>query len=456
MWPVRRSLSAGTFLLAGAIGLAGPALADAGYQALVGGSVEQVRVQSAQVIEVPRRDTVIRRGETVTSRSRPELKALGGRVGTFLVFPSLGVREEYNDNIFATDDGEKSDLITRIQPGLRIDSDWANHALSLQGSGDIGRYIDNGDENFEDFQVGLSGRVDVQRSTNVRGRLRYQKSHEERGSPDDVNGAEPTEYDVFSANVRGLHNFGRINLTLGGSYRSLDFDDVPTSTGVIINNDDRDRDIFEGSLRVAYEIVPEYEAYIRGAYNFRDYDSDAGDPPPTPGLDRDSDGFDIVAGVEVDFGGLVFGDFFAGYKSQNYVNSRLDTVDQPTAGAEIIWNVTPLTTIIGSIERDIAETTFVDSSGRPSSGRFLTTGRLSADHELLRNLLIGVDAGVTHDDFEGTDRTDLLYVAGIDATYMMNRYLYISGGYTFRMRDADVSTEDYTENVFMIRLRAQY
>ena len=115
-----------------------------------------------------------------------------------------------------------------------------------------------------------------------------------------------------------------------------------------------------------------------------------------------------------------------------------------------------MTTIIGSIERDIVETTFVDSSGRPSSGRFLTTGRLSADHELLRNLLIGVDAGVTYDDFEGTDRTDLLYVAGIDATYMMNRYFYISGGYTFRKRDSDVFTQDYTENVFMLRLRAQY
>ena len=48
MWPVRRSLLAGTFLLAGAIGLAGPALADAGDWDLAGGSVEQVRVQSAQ------------------------------------------------------------------------------------------------------------------------------------------------------------------------------------------------------------------------------------------------------------------------------------------------------------------------------------------------------------------------------------------------------------------------
>ena len=70
--------------------------------------------------------------------------------------------------------------------------------------------------------------------------------------------------------------------------------------------------------------------------------------------------------------------------------------------------------------------------------------------------MIGVDAAVTHDNFEGIDQTDLIYVAGIDATYMMNRYLYISGGYTFRMKDADVSTGDYTENVFMIRLRTQY
>jgi hypothetical protein len=409
-------------------------------------SLDDTAQLAARAYEVPKRDVEVPRGETVTGRKRPELDPLGVRAGTFFIYPKLELEESYSDNIFADEDDEESDFITRILPSLRIDSDWANHALSLEGGADVGRYLDNTDEDFEDFHFGASGRVDVRRSTNVRARVRYQALHEDRGSPEDVNGVEPTEFDIFSGDVRGFHNFGRVNVTLGGTFDRYDFDDVAT-TGPPINNDDRDRDEVEGSLRVGYEIVPEYEAFIRGAYNFRDYDSGLDDS----GVNRDSDGFEVVVGLEADFGGIVFGDFFAGYKSQNFDDASLNTVDGPLVGADITWNVTPLTTIVGTASRLIRETTQAGVSGR-----FLTTVGLSADHELLRNLLLGADVSVSHDDFEGIDRTDLIYQAGVNAKYMLNRYFYVSGGYDLRMRDGDSSADDFTENIFFIRLRAQY
>ncbi len=416
-------------------------------------SLDDAAQLAARAYEVPRRDVEVPRGETVTGRKRPELDALGVHAGTFFIYPKLELEESYSDNIFADEDDEESDFITRILPSLRIDSDWANHALSLEGGADVGRYLDNTDEDFEDFHFGASGRVDVRRSTNVRARVRYQALHEDRGSPEDVNGVEPTEFDIFSADVRGFHNFGRVNVTLGGTFDRYDFDDVATTGPEPINNDDRDRDQVEGSLRVGYEIVPEYEAFIRGAYNFRDYDSTLDDGNPR--VNRDSDGFEVVVGLEADFGGIVFGDFFAGYRSQDFDDSQLDTLEGPVVGADITWNVTPLTTIVGRASRLIRETTR-KQSGQAASGRFLTTVGLSADHELLRNLLLGANASVSHDDFEGIDRTDLIYIAGVNAKYMLNRYFYVSGGYDFRMRDGDSSTDDFTENIFFIRLRAQY
>ena len=414
----------------------------------VAASLDDAAQLAVRAYEVPRRDVEVRRGETVTGRKRPELDPLGVRAGTFLVYPKLELEESYSDNIFSDDDGEQSDFITRILPSLRIESDWANHALSLEGGADVGRYIDHTDEDFEDFHFSASGRVDVRRSTNVKARVRYQALHEDRGSPDDERGVEPTQFDIFSADVQGFHNFGRVNVTLGGTFDRYDFDDVARPAPLIpINNDDRDRDEVEGSLRLGYEIVPEYEAFIRGAYNFRDYDSDLDDS----GFNRDSDGYEIVAGLEVDFGGIVFGDFFVGYKSQNFDEASFNTVDGPLVGADITWNVTPLTTIVGTASRLIRETTQAGVSGR-----FLTTVGLSADHELLRNLLLGANASVSHDDFEGIDRTDLIYKAGVNAKYMLNRYFYVSGGYDFRMRDGESSADDFTENIFFIRLQAQY
>lgn len=415
-----------------------------------GDSVAQPE-QVAQALEVPRRETEVRRGETVTGRNRPELDPLGGRVGGFLVLPHITVGEEYNDNIFATDGNAESDFITRIRPGLEVRSLWANHELRFDGSGNIGRYASNGDENFEDYSLGASGRLDVRRSTNLRARVRYQDLHEDRGSPDNANGSEPTKYDVFSAGLTGFHDFGRVNLTLDGAFDRYNFNDVPAAGGATIEQDDRDRDIAQGSVRVGYEIVDRYEAFVRGTYNNRTYDT----VNPGTQLVRDSDGYEMVAGLAMDFGGVVFGDFFAGYVSQNYDDARLSTVDGPTVGAEVTWNVTPLTTVIGSVAREIAETTARDGADF-ASGRFLTTGRLSVDHEVLRNLLVGADAAVTQDDFQGIDRTDMLYTAGVNAVYMMNRNFYLSGGYTYRQRNGDTATGDYTENLFMVSVKAQY
>ena len=413
----------------------------------VAASLDDAAQLAVRAYDVPKREVKVRRGETVTGRKRPELDPLGVRAGAFLVYPKLQLEESYSDNIFADKDDKKSDFITRIRPSLRIDSDWNNHAVSLEGGADVRRYMDYTDENFEDFYFSVSGRVDVRRSTNVRARARYRLLHSDRGSPDDERGVEPTEFDVFSAEVKGFHNFGRVNVTLGGTFDKFDYDDVARTGLDPINNDDRDRDDVEGSLRVGYEIVPQYEAFVRGAYNLRDYDSDVDDN----GLNRDSDGFDIVAGVEVDFGGLVFGDFFAGYKYQDFDDPLLNTVQGPTVGADITWTVTPLTTVVGRVSRQIRETTRTGVSGR-----FLSSVGLTVDHELRRDLLIGADARFIHDDFEGGDRTDLIYQAGVNIKYMMNRYFYVSGGYDFRMRDGESSTDDFTENNFLIRLQAQF
>jgi hypothetical protein len=238
-----------------------------------------------------------------------------------------------------------------------------------------------------------------------------------------------------------------LNFTLSGTVERLDFDDVAAAGGAIINNDDRDRYEMETSLRVGYEVVPNYEAFVRGGYLKRTYDdlSDAG-------LNRDNDGYEIVAGISVDFGGITFGDFFAGYRTQDYEDPALDGVSGPSVGGEITWNVTPLTTIIGTLTRTVEESTSGDGLGNFASGRFLTSANVRAQHELRRNLLVGANVGY---DNEGIDRTDNTIRFGINANYMMYRNLYLRGGYTVRSKDSDMAT-DYVENIVFVRLQAQY
>jgi hypothetical protein len=199
-------------------------------------------------------------------------------------------------------------------------------------------------------------------------------------------------------------------------------------------------------MRVGYEIVPDYEAFVQGAFNVRDYD----DPIDDEGFDRDSDGFGVVAGLTVDFGGVTFGDFYVGYREQNYEDASFGTLSGLDAGASLTWNVTPLTTVVGGVRRTVEETT---SAG--SGGYFGTEVSLSVDHELLRNLVLGVDGRYVMRDYDGIDRNDDYYEMGVDALYMLNRDIYLSAGYEYRDRSSNADGETYNQHVAMVRLTLQ-
>lgn len=381
------------------------------------------------------------RGVTVTERARPDLDPLGIRAAGFFFYPKLGLSERYDDNIFSTDTGEKDDFITIVSPSFELRSNWRNHALNFFGTADIGRYAENGDEDYEDYTVGADGRVDIVRDSLVKAAISFSELHEDRGSPDDVAGDEPTEFSVLFPQLGVFHRFGRFNLNVDGTLHQFDFDDVSP-----INNDDRDRNEWEAKVRLGYEIVPHYEAFIRASYNVRSYDDAVDDS----GLDRDSDGFEVVAGTAIDFTGVTFGDVFVGFRSQDPDDPTLPTIDGVGFGGQIVWNVTGLTTVKGFVRRTVEETTL-----NGSSGFFATHVGASVDHELLRNLLVGADASFTNKDYDGIDRDDDDIRFGVHGKYLLNRHLYLSARYDYSRRDSDAAGEDFDKHVFMVRLETQ-
>ncbi len=391
-----------------------------------------------------------RRGETVQSRARPQYDPLGVRMGSFVLFPNLAVQEQYESNIYATSNDEDDDFITRVLPNLRLQSDWNNHELVVETGGDIGFYADHSDEDFQDYYVASRGRIDVRRSTQLTLGGAFRHLHESRESPDSPGpntADEPTQFNTYSAETNLRHDFGRINASVGGSFTRFSFEDPNAVGGGEVNEHDRDRDVYVGTARVGYVIQPAYEAFVRATYNKRVYDgTEAG-----TGIDRDSQGVSGVVGLDVDFGGIVFGDFFLGYGYQDYEDSSLDSFGGLAGGADMTWNVTGLTTITGILSGEIAETTETGASGR-----LVTTGQIGIDHELRRNIILGGNVRVTRDDFEGISRTDWIYGAGADATYLINRYLRAGLGYEFVKRDSDVSSEDFTNHTILVRVGLQY
>lgn len=383
------------------------------------------------------------RGETVTNRPRPELDPLGLHAGGLFILPRLGLQEFYNDNIFATDGGETDDFITLISPRVDVTSDWTKHAFDLYAKAAIGRYADQTGEDFEDFSVGTNGRLDITQSANLRAGVSYDRLHEGRGSPDDVRGVEPTIFDVGSAFLTYRQLLGRFLLESGGVVDRLTYDNVRTEDGGTIINDERDRSIIGGNLKLGYEFMPGYTAFTRGEVDYRRYDDLCCFGSQ---FDRDSQGYLIEVGTDFDVTAVLFGDVAIGYRSQDYDDSRFDTIGDVAGRASLTWNPTGLTTVSASIKRgEVIETT---QSG--SAAIFETAGRVTLDHELLRNLLLHAGVSVSDEDYQDIDRSDTYVQAGFGAKYLMNRYIQLDLSYGYLSLGSDAQGGDFTNNTIVL------
>ncbi|HXH25510.1 MAG TPA: outer membrane beta-barrel protein, partial [Vicinamibacterales bacterium] len=248
-----------------------------------------------------------------------------------------------------------------------------------------------------------------------------------------------------TANLGISQRFNRVSLVGEGRYVNLNYVDTPAAGAGEINNDDRDRDVYVLALRAGYEIVPRFEAFVRGSYNVRDYEARLDDF----GIDRDSDGYELAVGTQVDLTGITFGEAYVGYRQQAYDDRRLDKIDGITFGARLTSNITPLTTVQLFVDRDIEETSIVAAEGFWS-----TSVRATVDHELLRNLILSGALGYGWNDYQGADRDDDTIRATIGANYLMNRYLTVGVAYDFEWRESRgrAAGVDYTVNRILLKV----
>jgi len=260
----------------------------------------------AQAQYVPEDERVI----NVTEKNLPEYRPDGIRAGLFQVLPFFAVEENYDDNIYRTSGSKESDFITRVRPGTLVQSDWNNHQIQLSALGDFGFYADNSSEDYQDYVVQAKGRLDIVRDTYLHGLVRHNHIHEERDSPNDAGGDEPTEIDINTAQVGFVRERGRIKLYASAQVKELEFEDTfagPT----VIDNDDRNRVQQEYEAKVAYELHPQYDVFVRYITDMRDYDN-------TALVNRDSTGQKVEMGGTIDISGKAKGEVYAGYLEQDY------------------------------------------------------------------------------------------------------------------------------------------
>lgn len=386
---------------------------------------------------------VVPAGERMAQDHAP----LGIRLGSFLAIPKVDLTETYNDNIYATKNNKESDFVTSIRPEINVRSNWSRHALNAMARADVKRYADNTSENHENYMVATDGRLDVLRDTSIGGGLSYAQDHEDRGDPNTIGSPdEPVEFHTAIARLGAYRGLGKANARIDTEVKHLSYEDSTSTGGALIDNSVRDRNEFTHSLRLGYQLTPQFEVFGRAAFDNRVYDDKS--------VARSNNGQTYTAGTSFDVSGKTKGEVYAGYMQRSYAENPRPSIDEPTYGGKITWNATDLTSVIGSVNRGIEETTIGTSSGFVS-----TDYDLAVEHALTRDILLKGNVGYTNNEYQGAaanQREDDILLAGVGADYWLNRCLKAGLSYNFTDRDSNIVGGDYTRNTVMLRLTATY
>lgn len=371
----------------------------------------------------------------------------GFKLGSFQVLPTVEVKESFNDNIYNERGTGVSDNITTIQPAVAFNSNFEQHALNFLATGNFGIYGSNSQDDFSDYAFATDGRFDAGASTSFLAGVRYDRLHEDRGSRNNTSGNAPIEYSLTTLNVGGAHAFGD-KLRLRGTlvHSIYDYDAQSRQGGTSVSQDFRDRTQTEPTLRLGYQLNPNWEIFSRGSINSRDYDQTT----DTSGRRRSSKGHNVVAGLGLTLPGLLAGEAYVGNMAQNYDDARLKDVNTLAYGASINWVPITRMSITLNANRSIDETTTLAASSTVTS----SVG-IYADIDVMRDLILRPEYSFANSAYNGIAQDDDTNTFGIGLVYSLSTRVYVGGGYKHTERDSNVNTSDYKQNVYFLRLGAK-
>lgn len=390
------------------------------------------------------------RNVSVRQRPRPDYEALGVRAGRFLIYPKIEIAGEFNDNIYAVTSGEVSDAILHLRPELAVESDWSQNFATLYARGSINRHRDFGREDRDDYTLGGLSRLDVTRLSNLSAGAEFNRSFEPRTSPNSPSASvRPIVFDATTAFAAGTFTSGRIKLTSRVDLRRLDYADGADGSGRVIEQDQRDRDVGSALGRMDFAISPDAAVFVQVTGNRRAYDQPGSFASPA----RDSRGVEVLAGANFEVSVLVRGEVAVGYIRQDFDNPIYADAARIGGRAQIEYFPSSLTTITLGAGRTVEDAVTTGAGGYVSS-----SGSVTIDHELLRNLILNGRLTYSTDRYEGIDRDDARFIASLGATYLVNRRVGVSAAIsTLKISSDGVDRDqDFTVNRLVLSLVTQF
>lgn len=371
-------------------------------------------------------------------RAGPRFDPVGIRAGAFALQPRADATLEYNDNLLATRGDKEGDVILRLRPRLNVEAMIRGNPVALDAYLSQSLHAKRTSENALEAGGRLSGAFDITRRSSLRLLASYDALAENRFSITSASGvASRVRFTRAVQNASYAHGFGDLRTTVEAQFSQLDFSDARTASGEEFDQDFRDTKYYGGTLSAAYPVFPGGFAVVRANADRLDQARGRGPDP----LDRDSTGMKIEAGFGVEVNRLLVGEFRIGYLRRNAVDDRLRDARGLSFGGNLVWSVTPLTTVRFDADRTVEE-----GGSRITAGNLRSQGELSVEHELLRWVILEASARFAVIQPLGFVSNAKEYEYQVGATYFMSRRLRLVGSLSRYQRDGNSFSRSFTQN----------
>ena len=373
----------------------------------------------------------LRRGSDVDPYAPTGIEA-----GGLTLYPSITIGPVFTSNASASPDGS-ADAGISIGPALRIESDWIRHSYTADFEGDFDFYARNSDLKSRDVDATNTLTLDVRRDTSLAFTASYvvtQSGLEDNDVPSDAVGYQ-TEH-IVTGSAALTHGYGPLEFELAAATSYNKYGNVKLQGGG--TQDNADRDYYEPSagLRVTYVDPPVLKPFAEVAYAPRRHI----ETRDRDGLDRNSDGYAVGAGVTIAGDPIWQGELALTYLWRNYADPSLQSQSILGLNGSLTWSPTELTSIVLSFETNLDETTNPDAAAARSWEVDLEATRAVQD-----NVDLIASGSVEISDEDGP--TDVTYGAGLGIEWRMSPVLAWSAAYDFTWLDAADGERNYTENL---------
>ncbi len=363
---------------------------------------------------------------------------------SLLFFPSIESDGTYDDNVYNSSQSKFDDLAVSIRPRFAVRTDLPRHQFSLIGTADFRRYADLEAENSDQFEVLGKGIIDLAERTEVIADAGFRRGIEQRGTAGDQFLTDtPVSFDRTFGGLLVRRDGGFLELTAEARIAETSYQDTKIN-GLPVDLSARDSTVMRARVRTSAPSSHYSRVFVEASINKVNYKQSVP-------LQRDSDGFAVLAGMLLRLTNLVDLEAGVGYIRQNFDNPAIKDVGAVNFHLQVEWTPRPDLQVTALAARVIEPSARLDVPAIMHSNFSLQAHKSIGDRTL-----VTAEIGVSDEKYQGSGRKDLRFHASAKAQYRLTDRLGLFARVGWRKQDGNALGRDYHGVAATVGVRARF